>query len=45
MFSPYKGLESAKPGKMPIAEKIAERVICLPMYSDLEIEFVHKICS
>jgi len=44
-FSPYNALESAKAGKMPIAEKIAKQVICLPIYIDLEIEYVHKICS
>lgn len=34
-FPTYKGLESAQLGKMPVAEKITEEVICLPIYPDL----------
>jgi dTDP-4-amino-4,6-dideoxygalactose transaminase len=30
---------------MPIAEKITEQVICLPMYPELNFEAVEKICS
>lgn len=41
----YSGLESAQPGKMPIAEKITERVICLPLYPELSFEDINKICS
>jgi dTDP-4-amino-4,6-dideoxygalactose transaminase len=37
-FPTYKGLESAQPGKMPVAERITEEVICLPIYPDLELE-------
>jgi dTDP-4-amino-4,6-dideoxygalactose transaminase len=44
-FSTYRGLESAQPGKMPIAEKISQEVLCLPIYPDLGIESVDKICS
>lgn len=42
-FSPYKGLDSAKPENLPVAEKIAEQVICLPIYPDLDIENVKSI--
>lgn len=42
-FPIYKGLESAKAGKMPVAEKIAEEVICLPIYENLELETVQYI--
>lgn len=44
-FSTYRGLDSAKPGKMPIAEKVAQEVICLPIYPDLSLDLVNKICD
>jgi len=44
-FPTYSGLESAQPGKMPVAEKATEEVICLPIYSDLDIDNVNKICG
>ena len=34
-FSAYKGLESARPDNLPIAHKLADQVICLPMYAGL----------
>jgi dTDP-4-amino-4,6-dideoxygalactose transaminase len=39
-FPTYRGLESAQPGKMAVAEKVAEEVVCLPIYPELEIETV-----
>lgn len=44
-FPTYKGLESAQPGKMPVAERIAEEVICLPIYTDLKSRQVDVICQ
>jgi dTDP-4-amino-4,6-dideoxygalactose transaminase len=44
-FPTYKSLESAQPGKMPIAEKITEEVLCLPIYPDLDIPTVNLICD
>lgn len=44
-FPTYKELESSKIGKMPVAEKITEEVLCLPLYSDIEFEQVTKICK
>jgi dTDP-4-amino-4,6-dideoxygalactose transaminase len=44
-FSTYRDLESAKPGKMPIAENVAEQILCLPIYSELEMETVYRIVS
>jgi len=35
-FPIYKELESAMPGAMPVAEKITEEVICLPLFAELE---------
>jgi dTDP-4-amino-4,6-dideoxygalactose transaminase len=42
-FPTYKGLESAQTGKMPIAEKITNEVICLPIYPDIETEIIDFI--
>jgi dTDP-4-amino-4,6-dideoxygalactose transaminase len=44
-FPTYRGLESALPGKMPVAEKITEKVICLPLYPDLEPEMIDTIAN
>lgn len=37
-FSPYNQLESALPNKLPIAERVAEKILCLPIYPDLTKE-------
>jgi dTDP-4-amino-4,6-dideoxygalactose transaminase len=42
-FPTYKGLDSAFPGKMQVAERVTEEVICLPIYPDLPKEAVHEI--
>jgi dTDP-4-amino-4,6-dideoxygalactose transaminase len=42
-FSTYRGLESAKPENLPVATKIADSVICLPMYSELKKNDVCQI--
>lgn len=45
-FPTYKGLESAQPGRMPVAERITKEVLCLPIYPALQadqIEFIVKI--
>lgn len=44
-FPTYRGLESAKSENLPTAERIAEEVLCLPVYSDMEIRFVENIIS
>lgn len=44
-FPAYKELESAIPGKMPTAEKITQQVLCLPIYSDLELERINDIVN
>lgn len=43
-FPTYKGLDSAKPENLKTAQKIANKVICLPMYPDLSSSQVGKIC-
>ena len=42
-FSTYRGLESSRPENLPVAHKIAEQVICLPMYYGLNNEDISKI--
>jgi len=42
-FSTYRGLESATPEKLPIATKIADSVICLPIYAELSMDDVLNI--
>ena len=42
-FVTYKGLESAKKENLPVAHKLAESVICLPMYVDLTDTDVDRI--
>ena len=43
-FPTYRGLQSAKPENVPIAEKIAQQVICLPIYPELAEDMVQSIC-
>lgn len=42
-FPVYRGLESADPANLPIATKLAEQVLCLPMYADLSDDDVARI--
>jgi len=42
-FSTYRGLESASPTNLPVATKVANQVICLPIYHTLNMEDVQKI--
>ena len=42
-FSTYKGLESANPENLSVATKIADSVLCLPIYAELEEEDVEYI--
>lgn len=42
-FAMYKDLESAKPSNLPVAEKKASEVICLPIYPNLEISCISQI--
>lgn len=42
-FSTYRGLESAAPENLPVAHKLAESVICLPMYAFMEDADVEKV--
>ena len=42
-FPTYRGLDSAHPDKLPIATKIAEQIICLPIYAELSFKDIDKI--
>ena len=42
-FSTYRGLPSAIPENLPVATRIANEVICLPMHHELSREDVERI--
>ena len=42
-FPAYRGLPSAKPENLPVANKIADQVICLPIYPNLKLEQIKEI--
>ena len=44
-FSTYRGLPSAAPDNLPVATKIANEVICLPMHHELTDENIDRILS
>lgn len=44
-FPTYRGLPSAKPSNLPVAEEIAGKVICLPIYPELELGNVLQIIN
>jgi len=41
-FSPYRDLNSASSSKLPVATKLANRVICLPIYDKLSADDVKR---
>jgi dTDP-4-amino-4,6-dideoxygalactose transaminase len=44
-FSMYRELDSANPQNLPEAEKIANQVICLPIYPDFKINDLNLVTS
>lgn len=44
-FPSYRGLPSSRPENLPIANKIAEQVLCLPIFPALGINNVKDICE
>ena len=42
-FPMYRGLPSAQPGLMPVAEKVSASVLCLPIYPTLTLDEVDMI--
>ena len=44
-FSTYRGLETARPENLPVAHRIADSVICLPMYHSLTEEDTDRVIN
>ncbi|MBR3480329.1 MAG: DegT/DnrJ/EryC1/StrS family aminotransferase [Prevotella sp.] len=44
-FSPYRNLPSATPENLPVATRIANEVICLPMHHALSEEDIERVVS
>ncbi|MBK7001259.1 MAG: DegT/DnrJ/EryC1/StrS family aminotransferase [Rhodoferax sp.] len=44
-FSMYRGLPSANRENLPVATAAAQQILCLPIYPDLEITVVEKMCT
>lgn len=44
-FSTYRGLESADPSNLPVAHKMAETVICLPMHHLLTDDDLQRVIN
>jgi dTDP-4-amino-4,6-dideoxygalactose transaminase len=42
-FEPYKELPSAVPEDLPVATKVAQQVLCLPIFVELESEMIKRI--
>ena len=42
-FEPYKDIPSAHPANLPVANKIANQVICLPMHHALSEDDVKRV--
>jgi dTDP-4-amino-4,6-dideoxygalactose transaminase len=42
-FSTYRGLPSAAPDNLPVATRIANEVICLPMHHELSEEDINRV--
>ena len=45
MFETYRGLPSARPDNLPVATRVANEVICLPMHHTLSSNDVEFICN
>lgn len=44
-FPTYKGLGSSNASNLPVSTRVAEQVLCLPIYPDLELQTAAKITS
>jgi dTDP-4-amino-4,6-dideoxygalactose transaminase len=42
-FPTYRGLESADPANLPIASRVADQILCLPIFPDLATEIIEQI--
>lgn len=41
----YAALPSARPENLPVAERVAERILCLPIYGSLPTDTVGAVCD
>jgi dTDP-4-amino-4,6-dideoxygalactose transaminase len=41
----YAGLPSAAPANLPVAEDVAQRILCLPIYGALDLKDAARICE
>lgn len=44
-FTCYKDISSSQKNNLPIANKVVDETLCLPLYGDLKIEEVEHICK
>jgi dTDP-4-amino-4,6-dideoxygalactose transaminase len=44
-FPTYRGLPSARPENLPVATRVADQVICLPIYPGLGEDHINNICT
>lgn len=44
-FPMYRGLPSANRDNLPVASAASQQVLCLPVYPDLSLDDVYRICS
>jgi dTDP-4-amino-4,6-dideoxygalactose transaminase len=44
-YSCYSALPSARPENLPVAERVAERILCLPLYGTLPEQAVEQLCE
>jgi dTDP-4-amino-4,6-dideoxygalactose transaminase len=44
-FPAYRALPTAKKENLPVANRISEEVLCLPLYADLRNEDIRKIIT
>lgn len=44
-FPTYRGLPSSKVENLPVATRVAKEIVCLPIYPELEIEDIQRICN
>ena len=44
-FPTYRGIPSAAPENLPVAERISKEVICLPLYPGLKVSDLNNICT
>ncbi|HKB44640.1 MAG TPA: DegT/DnrJ/EryC1/StrS family aminotransferase [Chitinophagaceae bacterium] len=44
-YSCYRHLPSANPANLPVAHRVVKEVLCMPLYGNLKLEDVEKICE